>query len=71
MPRTRKDTIIYDYHLLTIMDINTIMIYHRDILSGRVLTEYNRRKLSNAYKVAEVDQETLFSNMKRRQLTVI
>nr|XP_022298885.1 leucine-rich repeat-containing protein 74A-like isoform X1 [Crassostrea virginica]XP_022298886.1 leucine-rich repeat-containing protein 74A-like isoform X1 [Crassostrea virginica] len=42
-----------------------------DILSGRVLTEYNRRKSSNAYKVAEVDQETLFSNMKRRQLTVI
>ncbi|XP_062575112.1 leucine-rich repeat-containing protein 74A-like [Saccostrea cucullata] len=42
-----------------------------DILNGRVLMEYNRRKSSVAYKLAEVDQETLFSNMKKRQLTVI
>lgn len=42
-----------------------------DILTGQVLTEYNKRKTSNAYKIAEVDQDTLFNNMKRRQLTVI
>lgn len=44
---------------------------NRDILTGQVLTEYNRRKTSNAYKISEVDQDTLFNNMKRRQLTVI
>ncbi|XP_055999186.1 leucine-rich repeat-containing protein 74A-like isoform X3 [Ostrea edulis] len=42
-----------------------------DILNGRVLTDYNRRKSTNAYKIADVDQETLFSHMKKRQLTVI
>lgn len=58
---------------ITISDFSTLIFLFltRDILTGQVLTEYNKRKTSNAYKIAEVDQDTLFNNMKRRQLTVI
>lgn len=53
------------------LQIYTYIFLFRDILNGRVLTDYNRRKSTNAYKIADVDQETLFSHMKKRQLTVI
>lgn len=62
----------FAFLLLSVILVPWFFLFlNRDILTGKVLTEYNKRKTSNAYKIAEVDQDTLFNNMKRRQLTVI